>query len=148
VKLTGSILSLMLLAGCAHAEQIRPTDTLLITGTDDQRSICGSYNAPLLPIALLPEGGLAEVSFDVGLATSEEVAVLRRRLSDNGLAVWNDIILTKRGPLLVASGKGNGILKTQVMADRLFLAICGFEQGKSRLVSLRYIPASELTEVF
>ena len=38
MKLTGTILSLLLLGGCAHAKQIRPTETLLITGTDDQIS--------------------------------------------------------------------------------------------------------------
>ena len=74
MKLTALFLPL-LLAGCTHAEQIRPTGTLLITGTDDQvAALLNDKEAHIGPnVKLLTDrhtkSGLRELRYGMSEAT-------------------------------------------------------------------------------
>ncbi len=104
------------------------------------RPICADYWAPTLDEAV--DGGLVPVFlFKVDGATMNAQQKLRRRLVGNGFAVPDGTVTINGTKIVFAVGEG--VLKTQRMADQLYRAMCRLEQNHIRLVHVRFNDISE-----
>ena len=108
------------------------------------RPICGTYAAPLL--RNVPAEGLAPAYlFNVNGASSDEINRMAQALEGNGFAISNGYVSINGVWILLAVG--NGVVKTQAMADRLFGVMCALEFKHIRLVHARYNLLSERTRM-
>ena len=92
----------------------------------------------------MPKEGLVPAFlFSVDGASAEKVAKLRKDLRANGFAIGEiNVNYTQ-----IVFGAGKGVLRTQRMADRLYLAMCRLQQRHVRLVHARYNHISEASRI-
>ena len=105
------------------------------------KPICADYRAAKLPENARRDGVSPAYLFDVGRATPDDMILLKRGLFDNGFAISGGTVTINGTKILSAFGEG--VLRTQAMADRLYPVICALERGSIRLVHARYNQASE-----
>jgi hypothetical protein len=104
------------------------------------RPICGTYGAPLL--GDVPTEGLTPVYlFGVNGASADEINRMAQALHHNGFATSNGYAAINGMWILFAAGQG--VVKTQAMADRLFGMMCALQFEHVQLVHARYNLASE-----
>ena len=108
--------------------------------------ICGSHRAPALGPSAPPEGLVPAVSFEVNGATTKEVEILMIALRNNGFLAAADGFFAING-VSILFAVGDGVLKTQAMADRVYDMLCRLESENIRLVHLRYNEISESRRV-
>jgi hypothetical protein len=102
--------------------------------------ICGEYRAPLL--ADVPTEGLVPVYlFGVNGASSDEINRIWKALRQNGFAVSHQGYTAING-VWIMFAVGQGVVKTQAMADRLFNLMCALQFEHVHLVHARYNPIS------
>ena len=105
------------------------------------RPICADFDAPSLGDPIATQGMVPVYLFGVDGASDEDQAKLREGLIANGFAVGDGSVTINQTKVVFAVGQG--LIKTQAMADRLYQAMCGLDQGNIHLVHARYNDPSE-----
>jgi hypothetical protein len=103
--------------------------------------ICGKHRAPALT-DVPPEGLVPVYLFGVNGASPDEINRTWKALRQNGFAVSHEGYTAING-VWIMFAVGQGVVKTQAMADRLFAVMCALQFEHVQLVHARYNPISE-----
>jgi hypothetical protein len=136
---------LILLSACSTLAPSPPPRWKLPEGKIAFQPICGKFRAPLLE-NVPPEGLVPAYLFAVNGASADEINRMAQALHQNGFAVATDGYPSING-VWIFFAVGEGVLKTQAMADRLFNLMCTLQFDHVQLVHVRYNSAAEKTRM-
>ena len=137
MKLSLAAVSLgVLLSGCSTPVPAAKPRWDLPEGRIAFRPICATHSAPILR-DVPPEGLVPAYLFGVNGASAEEIRRMTNALRNNGFGVPSEGYPAINGTWILCA-LGDGVLKTQAMADRLFNVMCSLEFEHIHLVHARY----------